>query len=159
MGFMEKDFQEVAVSLLLTQKPNLNKNNIKKIELLSGGFTNHCFYVETNEDKDFKFFVRVGSNKIDRTHEFSYLKASKEIEKYLYYDFDSGNAIKKWQEGITSTFEDCKKINIFTQIVKEIKKLQLIKLEEVPDINVRDFYQFIKLAKIDDIYLSLMHIS
>lgn len=151
---MSINYKQKAIDLLIKHIPNISIDNIKKIELLSGGFTNHCFYFEIDLKKRNKYFVRIGNSKINRTHEFSYLKASKAIDNYIYYDFENGDAIKIWQEGNVSTAEDCCKFKIFSQIVKEIKKIQSIKLNKVPNIKIRDFYQFIDIAKIDDIYIN-----
>lgn len=148
---MKQDYKQKSIDLFLSKMSKYSINDIKEIELLNGGFTNHCYYFELLDKK--KYFVRIGNSKINRTNEYSYLKASREIKNYKYYDFDSGDAIKKWVVGKASTFTECLDIKIFSKITKQIKKIQSIKLEKIPNVKVRDFYQFLTIAKVDQIYL------
>lgn len=147
----EKNYSQEAKKLFTSKLKKYNENDILEIKLLSGGFTNKCFFIITNDNK--KYFVRLGNSKMNRTNEFSYLKASKEIKKYFYYDFDTGNAIKKWNEGHTSTFEECLQERIFEKIIKEIKRIQKIKLRKIPKIKTRDFYCFLSISKLDEKYI------
>ena len=85
---------EKKAKILFIEKMNKYKlEDIKEFKKLSGGFTNFCYYIKTFNNCE--FFVRIGSHKIDRTNEYSFLCASKKIKKYFYYDFATGNAIKK----------------------------------------------------------------
>ncbi|MDE6429372.1 MAG: phosphotransferase [Malacoplasma sp.] len=144
--------EEKAKKLFVEKLNNYKLQDIKEFKKLSGGFTNFCYYIKTLNGKE--FFVRIGSHKIDRTNEYSYLCASKKIKKYLYYDFSSGDAIKKWEKGRDLTFEECLIQKNFIGIVKEIKKIQKIKLHKVLKIKVRNFYQFFTITKIDKKYLN-----
>ncbi|BAC44105.1 predicted choline kinase [Malacoplasma penetrans HF-2] len=150
--YMKTEFEQKAIDLFSSKISKYSINDIKNIETLSGGFTNHCYCFTLADNK--KYFVRIGSLKINRTNEYSFLKASKLIKKYKYYDFDTGNAIKIWIDGSTSTFDDCSNFEVFSRIVKQIKKIQSIKLDKIQEIKVRDFYQFINIAKIENIYVN-----
>lgn len=62
--------------------------------------------------------MRIGSLKINRINEYSFLKALKLIKKYKYYDFDIGNVIKIWIDGSIFIFDDCLNFEVFFRIVK-----------------------------------------
>lgn len=147
----DKEFYSEAKKLFVSKLNNYQIEDIVNINLLLGGFTNKCFFIETKDRK--RFFLRLGNSKIDRTNESSYLNASKKIKQYIYYDFKTGDAIKRWEEGYTASFDDCLQKTTFIKIIKEIKKIQRIKIRKIPDIKERDFFSFLSFSKLDDKYI------
>lgn len=145
------NFENKAKELFIAKINKYTLADIKELKKLSGGFTNFCYYIKTLNNCE--FFIRVGNHKIDRTNEYSFLCASKKIKKYFYYDFLTGDAIKKWEKGRNPSFEECLTKKIFIGIVKQIKKIQKINLNKVSKVKIRDFYQFIEITKIEKKYL------
>ncbi|MCF0217652.1 MAG: phosphotransferase [Malacoplasma sp.] len=145
------DNKSKAIAIFLKNMPNYKMDHILEIKLLTEGFSNVCYYFQTNDLKE--FFVRIGSTKINRLHEYLFLKAFDKLKDYYFYDQNNGDAIRIWYKGECGTFETCRNPIVFENIIKQIKKIQEIKLSQVSQMQVRDFYVFLDICEIEKIYI------
>lgn len=141
------DIKDEVVKMFLFQEKHYKESDIIDVKLLSDGFTNVTCFLETkNHDK---FAVRIGNELINRKNEWLYIILTKNTD-YIYYNISNGNAIKKWIDGTTATKQECLDQSILIQVCDEIKKIQSIESSEIQEMSIKDYYQFMSIAQIDN---------
>ena len=87
-----KNHEEIAKKMF-TKHMDKTENQIVYMELINEGFTNISYLVVNQQNQ--KFQVRIGNHQINRNNESLFLKAMADFGGFIYYDNQTGNAIKK----------------------------------------------------------------
>lgn len=127
--------------------------DIKIIKKIHHGFTNSSYFLELNNGQ--KFQIRIGQNNeiVDRINEKNVIDIINEND-YLFYDINSGNAIKKWISGRTLKKSDLN-INNLRKIFNEIEKYHNIKKNNLSNLLKHDYYIFLNNVKLNNKYLCI----
>lgn len=145
-----KDFFDIkneVVKLFLLQEKKYKENDIVNVELLKNGFTNISCLLETkNHDK---YVIRLGNPSVNRKNEWLYILITGNTD-YLYFNLENGNSIKKWIEGRVATIDDCNNSMILSEVCDQIKQLHSYQRAEIQQMSIKNYYEFINIAQLDD---------
>lgn len=137
----------------------INKKNIKKLIELSGlqsdlsnfkqlhqGFTNISFYVKLINNKEYQIRFGMNNKIVSRENEFNVLNLTFK-NLFLYYDLETGNAIKEWIAGRTLKSSDYTD-EFIIKLLKEIDDFHKIKIPKNVEIISHDYYLFWEKQKL-----------
>lgn len=136
-----KNHEENAKKMF-TKHMDKTENQIVYMELINEGFTNISYLVVNQQNQ--KFQVRIGNHQINRNNEALFLKAMADFGGFIYYDNQTGNAIKKWVEGRIPSINECRSEKFMKAFAKSLRSLQKLKISK--KMTERDFYCFQKKA-------------
>ena len=90
--------KQKAINLFLEKMTEYSINDIVEIIEIHTGFTNQSFYLKMNDNEEFQ--IRIGQNNdiVSRENEEQVLLCIDD-KNYIFYDVQTGNAIKKWIKG------------------------------------------------------------
>lgn len=125
---MSQDNQKTFAIKLLDKVFKKEHGAIKYMKPIHNGYTNHSFFVEYENGKQFQVRIPHCGDLINRTNEYQVLTMTGQKDLFPYFDLKTGIAIKKWIPGRNPHIGRWKVWRDTDKLFSKIKKLHSMPL-------------------------------
>jgi thiamine kinase-like enzyme len=137
------NYRQQAINLFV-QKTKYTKEEIKSCIPIHNGFTNISYKIKLKNNTTYQ--VRIGNDhhQINRHNEQLIYRLIK-FPYFIYYDVETGNAIKKWIEGKNPSYRTILSTKFLKSFAVSLKCIHKIKTNLI---QKHDYFDCFKQAKL-----------